>query len=263
MRRCYIGLAAAVLAIASGGGRANAQQAAPQQPQTYGYATPQTPYPSGQGGGMGCYPQRVGCQVYVCPNPCQAGPSAYQAYQAQIPPIQPPPAGNEVPVWVVQSELPPPPAQNVVIYRNCYVPIQIQNVPSQVTPVNIEVRWREVHVLIGADGRPLSSQQTAEVLKELNARVASTQGAPAPNAATQPAAAQAAAAPASAPPAPPAAATATASAPTPAPTPAQANNPAKQWLWLAQYNAYGYGYQRDDGYYVIDQDSLRTTMPQQ
>src|SRR5262245_22129810 len=120
MRRCHIGLGvvAAVLAFSLSGGRASAQQTTPQQP--YGYATPQTPYASPQGGGAGCYPQRAGCQVFVCPNPCQAGPAAYQAYQAQIPPIQSPPSGNEAPAWVVQNELPPPPAQNVVIYRNCY-----------------------------------------------------------------------------------------------------------------------------------------------
>jgi hypothetical protein len=158
-----------------------------------------------------------------------------------------------------------------VIYRNCYVPIQVQNVQPQVTAVNIEVRWREVHILCGADGRPLSSQQTAEVLKELNTQVAATQGAPAPNAATPPAGAPATAAPAATPgpaqaaaraPAP-GAATATASAPAPAPTTAQAGSPAKQWLWLAQYNAYGYGYQGDDGYLVIDQNSLRTAPQQQ
>jgi hypothetical protein len=44
---------------------------------------------------------------------------------------------------------------------------------------------------------------------------------------------------------------------------AQADPSAKKWYWLAQYNAYGYGYQRDDGAFVIDQGSLRNTMPQQ
>jgi hypothetical protein len=263
MRKCHIAIAAAALAFALGGGRANAQQATAQQPQTYGYASPQAPYPSGQSG-VACYPQRVGCQVFVCPNPCQSS-SAGQAIQGQIPPIQPPPSCQAASAVIVQNELAPP-VQNVVIYRNCYVPIQVQNVQPQVTAVNIEVRWREVHILCGADGRPLSSQQTAEVLKELNAQLAAKQGAPAPNAATPPAASPAAtpvpaqaAAPA---PSPTATPTATASAPSTAPTTAQAASPAKQWLWLAQYNAYGYGYQGDDGYLHIDQNSLRTTPPQ-
>jgi hypothetical protein len=277
MRRCHIGLAAAVLAFALGEGRANAQQAAPQQPQTYGYATPQAPYASGQSGASACYPERIGCQVFVCPNPCMPSTStACQQIQAQIPPIRPAPACHEVPVCVIQDELPPPPPRNVVIYRNCYVPIQVQQVrpPKEVTPVNIEVRWREVHILCGPDGRPLTSQQTAELLKELNAQVATTQGSPAPDAAAQPAPAQEAAAPVAPPtnaPAPAQAAAPThapvpvamASAPAPAPTPAQADAQAKKWFWLAQYNAYGYGYQRDDGYFVIDQGSLRATMPQQ
>jgi hypothetical protein len=36
-----------------------------------------------------------------------------------------------------------------------------------------------------------------------------------------------------------------------------AKAPAKQWVWLKKQSLWGYGYQRDDGYWVVDPGSKR------
>jgi len=159
----------------------------------------------------------------------------------------------------------------IPIYRNVYVPIKIvkQVSPYPVTPVNIQVNWREVHVLCGSDGKPLTSAQTAQIIKELSEQLAkgeasnAGQGA-ATNAPPVPAVNPSPTAPSqdqAAVPAPNAPSQASAPNPTPsAPTVAQATGPQKQWVWLAQEGVYGFGYQRTDGLWEIDAGSRRTTL---
>lgn len=41
------------------------------------------------------------------------------------------------------------------------------------------------------------------------------------------------------------------------PNPAKTAAPTKQWVWLKKQNCWGYGYQRSDGYWIIDPGSKR------
>src|SRR5262249_10469552 len=61
-------------------------------------------------------------------------------------------------------------------------------------------------------------------------------------------------------------------APNAVPTPAQATAPApppgefagaraKRWVWLSKQGVYGFGYQREDGLWVIDPGSKRPDLP--
>ena len=207
-----------------------AQQAAPQ----YGYPAAQKAMPSGQGNypcqvtPTGCYVEKYGCEVTVCRCPCTTG-TPCQVINSQIPPIHPVPSCQEPNVCTIVDEGPPTVApQNITIHRNCYVPIKVVTTPgpSTVTPVNIQVNWREVHVLCGADGKPLGSAQAAAVLQQLNAQVASAMPAPSADSASA------------------------------------AAIPEKRWVWLEKQKVFGFGYQGADGYWVIDQGSKRPTLPE-
>ncbi len=254
------------------------QQASAQQ--YYGYAGAQAPpaaspqtntacYPPGS-----CHPDRgYGCHVTVCPCPCQQAGACIPG----IPDIHVPSCQNPC---IVYDEGPPTTTPVTVdIWRNCYVPVKIvkKEGPSTITPVNINVRWREVHFLCDASGAPIPPARATELLKELQSLYANAKdskagavspatetGAAAPNQAPSvpaavPGSAPTAAqnnAPASVPPAtaPPA------SAPPANATQVQANLPNKQWVWLDYEGVYGYGYQRSDGLWVIDEGSRRSTL---
>jgi len=173
MRAASRGLAFAMaLTAIHFSGVAEAQQAAPQY---YGYPTAQKAMPSGQAHygcqpGPACQPERYGCGVTLCPCPSS---NACQVINSQIPPIHPLPGCYEPNTCTVVNEGPPTlPPQTITIYRNSYVPIRVVNQPTNVAPVNIQVNWREIHVLCGADGRPLSTEQAAAVVKELNTQFA-------------------------------------------------------------------------------------------
>jgi hypothetical protein len=265
-------------AAISGAGLQKATAQTPQaSPQSYGgYASPQAPPGPGS---SACYPTpgcqnvKYGCTVTVCTCPCQTNYNC-QEILSKIPQIHTPPTCQEAQVCTIIDEGPPTaPPVCIPIYRNCYVPIKVVTQPGPgpnvITPVNIQVNWREVHVLCGSDGKPLSSAQTAQIIKDLSEQLArgeapnAGQGAaptaphasavnPSPSAPSQ---AQAVAPTQNAP--------VQASAPTPtpyAPVLAQATEPQKQWVWLAQEGVYGYGYQRTDGLWEIDAGSRRTTL---
>ena len=38
--------------------------------------------------------------------------------------------------------------------------------------------------------------------------------------------------------------------------------PAKRWVWLAKQGVYGFGFQRQDGLWVVDPSSKRPTLPE-
>lgn len=217
-RMVWAGAIAAV-AIVAGGERASAQHASGQY---YGYASPQGPAPSGQAG-HGCFAEKIGCQVIPCPNPpaCQ---NACWEVQAQLPPIQVPSCQN---ACVIVSESAPPPPITITVYRNHYVPIKVvQAPPPNVQPVNIEVKWREIHYLCDERGNPIPTPQ----------------GGPSPQGGGSPQA-SALAAPA-------------------VPVAAQENNPPKSWVWLEKQRVYGFGFRRADGLWVIDPTSKRPTLPE-
>jgi len=182
----------------------------------------------------------------------------------QIPGIHRPPTCQEVEVCKIIDEGPPTQhPQWYNIYRNCYVPIKIEKVqgPSNVTPINIQVNWREVHVLCDSQGVPYPPERASAILKELNESLASAPKG-GPTATTPPVPTSTPVAPAQvAPvaPAPPFQASAPAPA-APAPMQAQATATPKQWVWLAQEGVYGYGYQRTDGLWEIDPDSRRPAL---
>jgi hypothetical protein len=161
----------------------------------------------------------------------------------------------------------------IPIYRNCYVPIKVVTQPgpgpNQITPVNIQVNWREVHVLCDSKGVPIPGPRASEIIKQLSEQLAKADapkdGAAAVAPAASPHAADAApAAPAGAQPAPATpAADVQANVPAasaPAATTTQATAPQKQWVWLAQEGVYGFGYQRTDGLWEIDAGSRRTSL---
>lgn len=204
--------------------------------QFYGYPSNQAPMASGQGlpsGQGGCYVEKWGCNVS---NPC---PPSGQNPQIPVPGLESPSCQNAIPIL---NEMAPPPPRTVTIFRNHYVPIRIQNVPTPVQPVNIEVRWREIHYL--CDCPPGTSQcpHIPTGTPQMGAADQPESGEPTALASVTPA---------------PAAAPAT---PEPAPV-AQANTPAKQWVWLQAQGLYGFGYQRPDGRWVIDPNSKRPTLP--
>lgn len=248
-------LAMAVVAIAAGSERAFAQNPVPQvpSPQYYGYGG-QAPAAAPQGTAAcyppntACYPEKYGCYVTVCPCPCQSGGGGCIP---GIPDIHPPTCYN--PCVIYDEKAPPYPPRTIDIWRNCYIPIRIEkkDAPTPVTPVNINVRWREVHFLCGPDGRPLAPEQAAEVLKEFQSQMASAEAPGATASAPQPPAATPAVNPMTAHPAP---------AAQPAPV---AATPPKQWLWISNMNMYGYGYINEGGYAVVDEGSYRATPPAQ
>jgi hypothetical protein len=149
------------------------------------------------------------------------------------------------PCVVVNEGPPTQPPQTIQITRNCYVPIKVvtQEGPSNITPVNINVNWREVHFLCNQDGTPMAPSKAAEVLQKLQTLYA---GAPD----QQPKAPEAGA------PAP-----SQASAPPPPPVDPRLNAPLKRWVWLEKQGVYGFGYQRADGFWVIDPSSKRPELP--
>ncbi len=263
--------AIAVLAIGGGGFQTCVAQSAQSTPQNYGaYGSPQASPQSattGQPGATACQNILFSCHVTVCTNPCQ-GEEACDRIKRQIPGIHTPPTCQEVMVCEIADEGPPT-AQPITlpIYRNCYVPIRIKKVegpgPGTIVPVNIQVNWREVHVLCDSKGVPLPAQKAAEILKELSESLAKgnapaeATSATAPAAAPVPAPAVSSAAPAQPAATVPAAAPASA---TPAPLVAQATDVKKQWVWLSQEGVYGFGYQRTDGMWEIDPDSRRATL---
>jgi hypothetical protein len=138
--------AIAVAAITLGGHRASAQQ-------YYGYASQQSPAPSGQAAypcqpcqpcqgcvsppPPPCQPEHCGCQVDICPRPpCQAC--------IPLPPIEHPPACQAAPC-VIDECAPTKTPIWVTVHRNHYIPIQIVHQPApDVQPVNIQVKWRDV-----------------------------------------------------------------------------------------------------------------------
>jgi hypothetical protein len=239
-------------ALAMSGGQASAEY--------YGYggeqASGQAPAPSGQANytcqPSSCYVEKHGCWVYPCPCPCNPAKTCYEINE-HLPPIKPPPTCQEVPYCEVKSELPAHERPVCVeIWRNCYVPIRVKKVEVPGPPIltaTFQVKWREYHVLCKEDGTPLSSEQSAAVLKELGAQFADA-AAPAPASAAAPAPAPAPAAAPGAVPAPPF-----------APPVAQAEAPVKRWVWLEKQGLYGFGYQRPDGLWVIDPGSKRPTLP--
>jgi hypothetical protein len=250
-------IAVAVAASTAATERAFAQNPSGQNPspQYYGYGG-QAPAASPQGNAAcypphppACQPEQYGCHVTVCPCPCQSGGGCIPG----IPDIHTPSCTNPC---VVISEGPPTNRPvNYDIWRNCYIPIRIdyRPGPSHITPVNINVRWREVHFLCGPDGTPLPPQQAAAVLKELQEQVAAAADVPQGAAPASPS--PAAAAPnVNLPAVQPAQA---------APAPAQASTPSKQWLWISNMNMYGYGYINEGGYAVVDEGSYRTSLPTQ
>jgi hypothetical protein len=253
--------AIAVAAVASMASteRAFAQNPSPQNPspQYYGYGG-QVPTAAPQGGTTcyptpppACYPEKYGCCVTVCPCPCQSGGGCIP----DIPGIHTPSCTN--PCVVINEGPPTTKPVTYDIWRNCYVPFRIDYKPgpSHITPVNINVRWREVHFLCGPDGNPLPPQQASAILKELQAQVAAAADGAQGEAPASPSPAAAAVAPNVNPPAvQPAQA---------APAPAQASTPQKQWLWIPNMNMFAYGYINEGGFAVVDEGSYRTSMPTQ
>lgn len=237
----------AALAMMIGGQQATAQEASGQ---FYGYPSKQAPVASGQGQPTGQV-DKFGCYVV----PCSPVPTCHA--QINVPPIQPVPSCQTG--FVIWNELPPSGERWVTIYRNHYVPIIIRNKETPVVPVNIHVKWREIHYLCDC---PPGTSQCPHIPAGSPQGLVSPQAANDATPGTEPAAelAQAGRKPAAeageAKPAAPAAAEAPK-----APAPTVDNTPAKRWVWLRKQGAYGFGYQRQDGLWVIDQGSLRPTLP--
>ncbi len=226
--------AIAAIAIVFGGQQASAQQASGQ---FYGYASGQGPMPSGQDqyGGHGCQVDKVGCNVQVCPQPCHN-------VNIPLPPREQPSCQN---AYVLESDLAPwKPTTQITVIRNHYVPIKVNHIPTDVQPVDILVKWREIHYL--CDCPPGTSQcphvptgSSQQGSPQAGASVKPTPASPLLNAA--------------APPAPEVPA---------APAVAQENVPTKRWVWLQKQSLYGFGFQRQDGLWVIDPTSKRANLPE-
>jgi len=238
--------AIAAFAIVFGGQHASAQQASGQ---FYGYASGQAPMPSGQDlhggqGGQGCQVERLGCNVYICP------PPACHAPNIQLPPRENPTCQN---AYVLESDLPPwKPTAPITVYRNHYVPIKVNHIPTNVQPVDILVKWREIHYL--CDCAPGTSQcphipsgSPQQGSPQSGSPQADATVVPTPNSPLLTASAPAT------PTAPPAPA---------APAVAQENPPAKRWVWLQKQGVFGFGFQRQDGLWVIDPASKRANLPE-
>jgi hypothetical protein len=216
--------AVATFALVFGGQQASAQQASGQ---FYGYASKQAPMPSGQDqyGGAGCHVEMVGCQVHICsPKPCHN-------VNIPLPPREHPTCQN---AYVIESDLPPwKPTCHVTVYRNHYVPIKVNHIPTDVQPVNILVKWREIHYLCDCPPGtsncphvPTGSSQQGSPQASVSVPNSPLLNASAPAAPVAPAA------------------------------------PAKRWVWLAKQGVYGYGFQRQDGLWVVDPSSKRPTLPE-
>ena len=264
---------AAALVIGLCGTAAQAQT--PQASGQYGYSGPMASPQSSQG--APCH-EVAGCHVVVgCP---PTHPNVPQEINQQLQKYtENPPTCQEANAQqlVLYTELPPE-HKYVDIWRNHYIPVKvvvIPRTPQGVASFDVRVNYREVHVLCDAKGNPLPAPQAAAVLKELEKQLASNAdaSATAPAAPSTPSASEGAVpatvAPRTPVPNPAAAAnqapaaqpTTTAAAPAaqPAAT-APAAGPQKQWVWLSQEGVYGYGYQRADGFWEIDQDSRRSTL---
>ena len=223
--------AIAAFAIVFGGQHASAQQASGQ---FYGYASGQAPMASGQDqyGGQGCHVDKVGCNVQVCPQPCHN-------VNIPLPPREQPTCQN---AYVIESDLPPwKPTVPITVYRNHYVPIKVNHIPTNVQPVDILVKWREIHYL--CDCAPGTSQcpHIPTGTPQQGSPQASATAEPGADSKTMTAAA-------------PAAPAALAVSPE--------NVPAKRWVWLQKQGVFGYGFQRQDGLWVVEPASKRPTLPE-
>jgi hypothetical protein len=183
---------------------------------------------------------------------------------------------------------PPPPPITLTITRNIFLPVVIKNnAPPNVVPVNLNVQWQPIHYLSDEQGNPINQQgqrlpndpkvvpPPGTLPSPASGGSAMPSGQHALNASPTPANAVASAPVANS--APLASAPVLPSAPTgptataapisttnsaPAATPAApADTPAKQWVWLPYEGVYGYGYQRADGYWVIDEGSRQSNPP--
>ncbi len=250
-------LAFAALVLTAGASRSHAQQ-------YYGYQGPQQPASSPQASWTcqpapppsTCQPIPYGCYINYCPCPCTN-------YKCPDIPIKTP---GGTPCTIVTEG---PPKQNPVcidIYRNCYIPFYVYYQPgADVTPVNFNVRWREVHYLADKDGKPLSPNDVTNVINQLKQW---TEGsAPAPAAVPQAPPVPKGAAnfdPAQQMPTPMVALPTAPPAPTPppaAPPATTAATPKKQWIWVSNLKKAGYGYIDAAGYAVIDEGTYRDSMP--
>jgi hypothetical protein len=231
---------------------ASGRFASAQTPQAgyYGYTSQQAPTASPQGGvpcqschtchgcapipPPDCQPDKCGCNVVDHRVPCQTTPITLPGFETCQPACQ-----NAI---LIESECAPDkPATYVTVWRNHYVPIKIVNRPAehQVQPVNIVVKSRIVHYLCDCPpgttecphGPPPTPQKNPVAVPQANANGAS--------------------------PAPDAQLTSTA----PAAAPAAPEQPAKKWVYLTYEKVWGFGYQRADGYWVIDEGSRRATPP--
>ena len=259
VRFVWVSAAAAAL-IALGGQRASAQQ-------FYGYASPQSPVPSGQAAlpcqpSQGCYgcvpttppacqPLKCGCDVVYCPpTTCQPGAGCVTPI-----PFYPPPGCQAA--CVIQDECAPQkPVQWVTVYRNHYVPIKIVKTQSQydVQPVSIQVNERIVHFL--CDCAPGTAN-----CPHVPTGTPQTSGTPQTTAVSQPGSKPAAeVAQANATPAQSASLTAQPTPSASSPREKIAEGPAKQWIWLSNENCYGYGYINESGFAIVD-PATKTTTP--
>ncbi|MDR3639629.1 MAG: hypothetical protein P4L84_37865 [Isosphaeraceae bacterium] len=273
MRLRMIGLA--VLTVGLLGVRSEAQE-------YYGYTVAQNQLamltPGLAASAVGCVPP--GCTPSTPPG-CVTLPTIGCAITPCPPPtyICPPSGGVTHGICYVYCDQPPTwQPITYTITRNYYVPIYIQNnQPPNVLPVNLNYQWQPIHYLSDKDGNPIdkdgkllpnppglipkpgtgvpysapvapSSQQGADASKAPAGPVVSTPANDKPPVDLAPAA--------------PATATTTPAPEAPAaPATAQANTPAKRWVWLNYERVYAYGYQRADGYWIIDEGSRRPTLP--
>jgi hypothetical protein len=239
----------AALAIMACGQQATAQEASGQY---YGYPGKQAPMPSGQGqSGHGCYVEMWGCHVEVCP------PPSCHNVNLPVPGLENPSCQN---AYVIVTEAPPQQPQTITVFRNHYVPIRIVTKPTPVVPVNIVVKWREIHYLCDC---PPGSSQCPHVPTGSPQQGSPQAGSPQASSADPKTAPTTAVVAAPAAPATPATPVASAAPATPAaPAVVPENPPAKRWVWLQKQGLFGFGYQRTDGLWVIDPASKRPTPPE-
>ena len=216
----------------------------------------------------GCAGMPSGCVVmYGCQITVTCPPTPYTC---------PPYGGGTADVCKFLCDQPPynPNPITLTIYKNYYVPFYVKNnTPPNVQAVNFDVKYREIHYLsdeygnaIDKDGKPLLNPDG--VIPKPGTPISNY--APAPAMPSRQSAAlpspsspgSMVSAPAEAPTAPVSMATAT---PTPStPVAAQAvpaAATAKQWVWLRKEGVYGFGYQRTDGLWVIDEGSRQASKP--
>jgi len=145
---------------------------------------------------------------------------------------------------IVSEEAPHLPPATIVVYRNHYVPIRVVPKPTPVQPVNIVVKWREIHYLCDC---PPGTTQCPHIPAGASLQSKAEGATPNPPVAV-----------ASTEPTP--AVSSTPSVPT-VPAVAHDNTPPKRWIWLQKQGLYGFGYQRPDGLWVIDAGSKRPDLP--